>query len=168
MPSILMRGFLGFIAGAIAVLTFHQGMIALLHALTPEWVPFYPYRTLPVPPFGIPAVVSNCFWGGLWGAAFGMLMTRFTWPLWLCGIALGCVAAAAGWSSNALNFDRLMRDAADNAACVIGSCFSCRIDDGIIVFCAKHFCSRETCSEFNTANNHAAMMLAPTAESAPA
>ncbi len=33
MPSGVMRGFLGFIAGAIAVLIFHQGMVELLHAL---------------------------------------------------------------------------------------------------------------------------------------
>ena len=97
MPSVAMRGFLGFIAGAIAVLTFHQGMIAALHALDPAWVPFTPYRTMPVPPFGVPAIVSNCFWGGLWGAAFGAVMPRFTWPMWLCGLILGVLAVLTGW-----------------------------------------------------------------------
>jgi hypothetical protein len=92
-----MRGFLGFIAGAIAVLTFHQGMIEFLHVLAPGWVPFVPYRTMPVPPFGIPSAVSNCFWGGLWGTAFGLLMPRFTLPHWLCGLLLGCIAVLAGW-----------------------------------------------------------------------
>jgi hypothetical protein len=97
MPSTPMRGFLGFIAGAIAVLTFHQGMIAALHALAPAWVPFLPFRTMPVPPFGVPSIVSNCFFGGLWGAAFGLLMPRFTWPMWLCGLLLGCAAVLTGW-----------------------------------------------------------------------
>jgi hypothetical protein len=89
-----MRGFLGFIAGAIAVLTFHQGMVEALHVL--GWSPFVPYRTTPVPPFGVPLIVSNCFWGGLWGTAFGFLMPRFTWPMWLCGLLLGCLAATVG------------------------------------------------------------------------
>jgi hypothetical protein len=97
MPSTRMRAFLGFIAGAIAVLTFHQGMIAALHALSPDWVRFMPYRTTPVPPFGVPVLVSNCFWGGLWGAGFGVLQPRFTLPTWLCGLLLGCVAVLAGW-----------------------------------------------------------------------
>ena len=95
MPAAQMRVFLGFIAAAIAVLTFHQGMIAALHAV--GWVPFVPYRTTPVPPFGMPAIVSNCFWGGLYGAAFGFLMPRFTWPLWLCGLILGLIAVLVGW-----------------------------------------------------------------------
>jgi len=93
MTATPMRAFLGFIAGAIAVLTFHQGLVAVLHTISPDWVPFAPYRTMPVPPFGIPAIVSNCFWGGLWGAAFGLVMPRLTWPLWLCGLILGLIAA---------------------------------------------------------------------------
>ena len=87
MPSATMRGFLGFIAGAIAVLIFHQGMVEAMHAL--GVVQFSPYRTTPVPPFGVPVIVSNCFWGGLWGVLFGLVMPRFTWPTWLCGLLLG-------------------------------------------------------------------------------
>ena len=97
MTSVPMRGFLGFVAGVIAVLIFHQGMIAALHTLAPGWVPFVPYRTMLVPPFGVPAIVSNCFWGGLWGAAFGLFLPRYTWPLWLCGLFLGFLAVLAGW-----------------------------------------------------------------------
>src|ERR1700759_22272 len=90
MQAAPMRAFLGFIAAAIAVLTFHQGMIAALHAL--GWVPFAAYRTTPVPPFGVPVIVSNCFWAGLWGAAFGLVLPRLTWPLWSCGLILGLLA----------------------------------------------------------------------------
>ncbi len=93
MTAAPMRAFLGFIAGAIAVLTFHQGLVAALHWISPDWVPFAPYRTMPVPPFGIPAIVSNCFWGGMWGTVFGLVTPRLTWPLWLCGLILGLIAA---------------------------------------------------------------------------
>jgi hypothetical protein len=95
MPSATMRGFLGFIAGVIAVLIFHQGMVEAMHAL--GLVSFAPYRTTPVPPFGVPVIVSNCFWGGLWGVLFGLVMPRFTWPTWLCGLLLGVLAAVVGW-----------------------------------------------------------------------
>lgn len=97
MPLAPMRGFLGFVAGAIAVLTFHQGMVIALHGIAPAWVPFTAFRTAPVPPFGVPTIVSNCFWGGVWGTLFGLLLPRFTWPQWLCGLILGAIAAMAGW-----------------------------------------------------------------------
>jgi hypothetical protein len=91
MPAAPTRAFLGFIAAAIAVLTFHQGMIAAMHAV--GWVPVSPYRTTPIPPFGVPYIVNICFWGGLYGALFGFAMPRFTWPTWLCGLILGLIAA---------------------------------------------------------------------------
>jgi hypothetical protein len=89
-----MRAFLGFVAAAIAVLTFHQGMVAALHAV--GWARFAPYPTAPVPPFGVPRIVDLCFWGGLYGALFGLAMPRFTWPAWLCGLILGLIAALVG------------------------------------------------------------------------
>jgi hypothetical protein len=89
-----MRAFLGFAAAAIAVLTFHQGMVAALYEI--GWAPLAPFRTTPVAPFGVPVIVSLCFWGGLYGAVFGLLMPRFTLPLWLCGLILGVIAALVG------------------------------------------------------------------------
>jgi len=94
MTSASMRAFLGFVAAAISVLTFHQGMIAALHGL--GWAPFAAYRTTHVPPWGVPVIVDLCFWGGLYGALFGLLMPRFTLPLWLCGLILGIIAALVG------------------------------------------------------------------------
>jgi hypothetical protein len=91
MPDARMRAFLGFIAAAISVLTVHQGMLALLHAL--GWSPFVPYRSTPVPPFAVPYIADVCFWSGLYGAAFGFLSPRFTLPLWCCGLILGVIAA---------------------------------------------------------------------------
>lgn len=59
------RGYLAaFIAGFVSTLTFHQGVIAILHAagvsartayvMTPTW------------PFHFPAVISLALWGGVW------------------------------------------------------------------------------------------------------
>ena len=49
-----------------------------------------------MPPLGVPVIVDLCFWGGLYGALFGLLMPRFTLPLWLCGLILGIIAALVG------------------------------------------------------------------------
>ena len=56
----------GFIAGCIAVLLFHQGALLALHlaGIAPS-----PWNIAPVPPFGVPAVVSAAFWGGVWGSS---------------------------------------------------------------------------------------------------
>lgn len=58
---------LGFAAGAVSVLLFHQGLLALLHAagLTPR----APFSMQPTAPFGVPQVLSLAFWGGVWGVA---------------------------------------------------------------------------------------------------
>ncbi|HEY0420912.1 MAG TPA: hypothetical protein VGC80_15455 [Acetobacteraceae bacterium] len=98
MPPPLTRLLLGFLAGALSVLTFHQGMWEFFHLLNlPGLGMPAPYVLRPVPPFGIPQVASAAFWGGLYGAAFGYLSPRFTWPLWLCGLATGIVAVLVGW-----------------------------------------------------------------------
>jgi hypothetical protein len=88
------RGFLGFIAAAISVLTFHQGMVEALHAA--GLAPFSAYSANPMPPFGVPLIADLCFWGGLYGLVFGLLLPRFTWPLWVCGLILGIIAALVG------------------------------------------------------------------------
>lgn len=88
------RAFLGFIAGAISVLTFHQGMVEVLHALGIS--PFTVYRADPIPPFHVPLIVDLCFWGGLYGLVFALLLPRFTWPLWVCSLILGIIAALVG------------------------------------------------------------------------
>jgi len=88
------RALFGFIAAAISVLTFHQGMIAFLHALGVS--PYAAYQWSPMPPWGVPLVLDLAFWGGLYGLVFGLLLPRFTWPTWLCGLILGFIAALVG------------------------------------------------------------------------
>ena len=59
------RILLGFVAGFIATLVFHQGGLALMNQLgLTERAPFNMSAT---PPFGVPAVFSTAFWGGVWG-----------------------------------------------------------------------------------------------------
>lgn len=63
---------LGWVAGVLGVLFIHQGVWALLHNLDlPTLAMPAPYPMDPVAPWGVPRTISLCFWGGLWGAAFG-------------------------------------------------------------------------------------------------
>jgi hypothetical protein len=91
----LHRALLGFIAAVISVLIFHQGMWAVMHfaGLMPP-----PYPTTPTVPLGLPAIASMCFWGGLYGAVFGLLAPRLKAPLWRSGLVLGLIAAVVGWT----------------------------------------------------------------------
>jgi hypothetical protein len=91
------RALLGFIAAAISVLTFHQAMWEALHVLNLPGLGMPPaYPTRPVPPLGVPLILDLCFWGGLYGIVFGLLLPRMTPPLWLCGLVLGIIAALVG------------------------------------------------------------------------
>lgn len=91
-----MQMYKAFEAGFLATLVFHQGMLGVLHLLGPAPAPF---NLTPVPPLGVPAVISLAFWGGVWG-----------WPIaWLIRTAQGSaywlravVAGAIGPSSVAL------------------------------------------------------------------
>jgi hypothetical protein len=90
------RALLGFAAAVVSVLTFHQGTWAILHAA--GLMPPAPFPTRPVPPSGVPQVASLCFWGGLYGAAFGLALPRLPRaPTWLLGLGLGLLAALVGW-----------------------------------------------------------------------
>lgn len=59
---------IGFVAGAVAVPLFHQGTVLILHLA--GQVPSFPWSTRPVPPFGVPTLANQMFWGGLWGVLF--------------------------------------------------------------------------------------------------
>jgi hypothetical protein len=91
------RALLGFAAAALSVLIFHQGAWALLYAL--GLMPAAPYPTRPVPPLGVPLIASFCFWGGLYGALFGLALPRLPprAPLWLLGLGLGVLALLVLW-----------------------------------------------------------------------
>lgn len=97
MDSAIKRAAFGFIAAALSVLIFHQGMWEILHLANlpglemPNWYPI-----AGVPPWGVPRILNLCFWGGLYGVAFGLLMPKFRLPSWLCGLITGAIAAFVG------------------------------------------------------------------------
>ncbi len=92
---------LAFAAGFISVLVFHQAMLAILHGL--GVTPGVPWQTTPVPPLGIPQVISSAFWGGL-----GVLCLRWCYdapaapPLtgsrpWCSGLSLSRSWRGSWW-----------------------------------------------------------------------
>jgi len=95
MPSAVTRAFLGFIAAAISVLTFHQGIVWLYQLANAAPLP--PWSLAPVPPLGVPRVLDLCFWGGLYGIVLGLAWPWLAVPKWLAGLILGVIAASVGW-----------------------------------------------------------------------
>jgi hypothetical protein len=87
-----------FAAGFLAVLIGHQPMVAALNALGLMPPGFVPYSFDPVPPFGVPSVISKAFWGGLWAILLDVVLARASgvsyWAGWtiLGAIALPLVA----------------------------------------------------------------------------
>jgi hypothetical protein len=85
-----MWAFKSFVAGFIATLTFHQG---LLHAFylsgkfpSPAW------NMAPVGVFHVPSVISLAFWGGVWGIAlWAMIKKQSDTKQWLLALSLGAV-----------------------------------------------------------------------------
>ena len=81
----------GFVTGVLGVLVFHQGMVGLLHLLGA--LPNPPFQLRPLPPLGVPQLVSACFWGGLWGIVIAAIVAaRPDWSPILVGLAVGAVA----------------------------------------------------------------------------
>ena len=87
----LSRFALAFIAGFVSVLLFHQGVLALLHAV--NFAPRAPYATAPTQPFGIPQIWSSAFWGGIWGLIWVAVMPRFRddKSYWLAALVFGAI-----------------------------------------------------------------------------
>ncbi|MEM8644390.1 MAG: hypothetical protein AAGF09_05855 [Pseudomonadota bacterium] len=84
---------LGFIAGFLATLLFHQSLWYLFNhiGLIPMSRPAWP--TEAVPPIGVPSLVSKAFWGGLWGLALAPFLLRLSGlGYWLCWILAGAIA----------------------------------------------------------------------------
>lgn len=90
---------LGFAAGFLAVLVFHQGTAFLLNVHgnnVPELVSWLgrtgpAFNMMPVPPFGVPTVISQAFWGGLWGIALAALLRAAPVPDMLTGFLFGAI-----------------------------------------------------------------------------
>ena len=80
---------LAFVAGALAVPIFHQLLYLVLHVAGA--LPSAPYRMTPTKPFGVPALLSISFWGGVWGLVFALTIRR-----WFDGAAYWVASFFAG------------------------------------------------------------------------
>jgi hypothetical protein len=82
---------IGFIAGFLGVLVFHQLMLGLLHLI--GLTAGQPYAFRPVPPLGVPAVLSAAFWGGVWGIVFALVHHRFPrgYAYWVAAFLFGAI-----------------------------------------------------------------------------
>jgi hypothetical protein len=88
----MQRWVLAFIAGFLAVICFHQPLLGLLHAY--GVVPFAPFSIAATAPLQVPAWLSACFWGGVWGV---LMVAALRWrdgnPVpWLKGLLFGGIA----------------------------------------------------------------------------
>jgi hypothetical protein len=80
-----------FVTGALSVLLFQMGALAILNAIgQTQGVPF---AYTPTKPLGIPQIWSFCFWGGVWALAFGCVEKYFPrgLPYYLCAVLFGIV-----------------------------------------------------------------------------
>ena len=66
---------IGFGWGFVATLAFHQIAVAILDLM--GLAPFGAWNMTPTPPFGVPAVLSLSFWGGLWGVVLVLVHHHF-------------------------------------------------------------------------------------------
>ena len=68
----------GFIGGFLSVLVFHQLFIwAMMQA---GWMNANVYSARAIPPLGVPQILSQAFWGGLWGIVFALVVPRLASP----------------------------------------------------------------------------------------
>jgi hypothetical protein len=91
---------LGFVAAAITVLVVHESIIYAL-ATAGYISPNRAWSMTPaVPPWGVPRLINNIFWGGLWGSLFALL---YEWvpggKSWLKGLVFGlCMVVVSNWA----------------------------------------------------------------------
>ena len=82
---------LGFGAGFIAVLLFHQPVLALLSQI--GFAKANVYSLNATAPLGVPQVISLAFWGGVWGIVFAAVEGRFPRGslYWIYAFAFGAI-----------------------------------------------------------------------------
>ncbi|MBL8675440.1 MAG: hypothetical protein JNL07_11170 [Rhodospirillales bacterium] len=83
--SVLRTALIGFFAGAVAIVAFHQVGFLVLTQL--GVIKATTYAMTATKPLGVPLIFSYMFWGGLWGVVGAFLVPRL--PAGLTG--------AVGW-----------------------------------------------------------------------
>jgi hypothetical protein len=81
-----------FAAGFLAVPTFYEAVFLLLHIA--GVIPVPPFGIKPTPPFGVPEILSQSFWGGVWGILFLLVVPRYFsgTSYWLASAVIGGTA----------------------------------------------------------------------------
>jgi hypothetical protein len=87
---------LGFIAGVLSFLVFHQGSVHLLHYLGESLRPWLGHVPAPFPmnrvaPLWVPQFVSLAFWAGLWGVVLAVILRGTRLPDLFTGFLFGAV-----------------------------------------------------------------------------
>jgi hypothetical protein len=91
---------IGFVAGVLAMLLFHQGTTFILHHAGNDLPILHavfgrtpaPYRLSPTPPFGLQGVLATALWGGAWGVALAAVLRRpGRVPELLFGLCFGAI-----------------------------------------------------------------------------
>ena len=81
---------IGFLAGFISTVTFHQAALWVLWRM--GMAANAPYAMSAVPPFGVPAILSLAFWGGVWGIIFALVHRNFPRTgYWITAFLFGAV-----------------------------------------------------------------------------
>ena len=84
------RGIVAFVAGFVATLVFHQAVLWCLYNF--GYASRAPWQMQKVPPFGIPAVISLAFWGGVWGVIMMLaIASRRGAAFWIAAILFGAL-----------------------------------------------------------------------------
>ena len=86
-----------FVAGAIGVLAFHQLTWWLLYVI--GIIPDFSYKLKATAPLDVPQVLSQAFWGGLWGIVLALVLPRRgRVNYWVFAMAFGLIAPTlVGW-----------------------------------------------------------------------
>jgi len=79
-----------FVAGFLSTLIFHQAVIGLFYLA--DLFKRAPWNLASTEPFGVPAVLSLAFWGGVWGIPIWYLMRHATGAAyWVRAIVFGAI-----------------------------------------------------------------------------
>lgn len=80
-----------FAAGFLGTIFFHQPALFLLRLAGVTTRGPYPMNA--VPPFGVPAVISLAFWGGVWGIVLWLVLRRRSHSTyWTIAALFGAIA----------------------------------------------------------------------------
>ncbi|MEA2571664.1 MAG: hypothetical protein QOI24_3665 [Acidobacteriota bacterium] len=83
------RPLAAFVAGFLATLCFHQPALWLLNIT--GVASRAPYAMTPVPPLGVPSVISLSFWGGVWGIILVLALGRLRRSFIPASIVFGAI-----------------------------------------------------------------------------